>query len=427
MNDSESPGTGATSPIEDFAPPAGNPSAGGAPQATGTTASPRRDGLRIAAIVVAVLGACAIAYLALAVPGAWFPRAAPKAWGVADLGLVRGATGRVAGDELVVVAPDANGISLVSVTTDVRAIDYPGIAWIAADLREDADVRLLWRTDVAPNKLNSVPLRVESGRTLPAVMSGNPAWVGHVTGLALAVHGPLAQPVRIRGVVAKPMGARETVRDRLGEWFAFESWNGASINTIVGGADNQVLPLPAVLALVVGLSGCAFTLIRRWRPRAFGVATPVALAGLFVAAWLALDARWTWNLLRQERATAAQYAGKDAHDKHLASEDGALFAFTEKALAVLPRTPVRIFIVSDADYFRGRAAYHLYPHSVYFNPRSNRLVAANDLHAGDWLLVFQRHGIQFDPARGKIRWDANQTVDAEVKLVEPGAALFVIR
>jgi hypothetical protein len=93
----------------------------------------------------------------------------------------------------------------------------------------------------------------------------------------------------------------------------------------------------------------------------------------------------------------------------------------------MPRTPVRLFIAADADYFRGRAAYHLYPHSVYFNPRDNALPPASAFHPGDWLLVFQRHGIQFDRTKGKLRWEGNQTVNAELKLLEPGAALFVIR
>ena len=389
-------------------------------------AAARRDALRGALILIAMSATCILVYLAFAVPGTWFPRASPRSWNAQNLELARGG-GSVAGDELVVAKPDANGIAIVTVTTDFRAQDYPGVAWIVTGLREDADVRLLWRADYRPDKLNSTPLRVEAGHTLPAQLADNREWIGRVTGLALAIHDPLAHPVRIRGVIAKPMGAVETVRDRLGEWFAFEAWNGASINTLTGGADNQDVPLPAVLALAVALSAVVVVLVRRRWPAAFSVAAPTIVAGLFLVGWWVLDARWTWNLVRQERATAAQYAGKDARDKHLASDDGPLFAFIERARGVLPHTPVRIFVAADADYFRGRAAYHLYPNRVYFSPRSNELPPATAFRSGDWLLVFLRHGIQFDKASGRIRWDGNQTVDAELKLVEPGAALFVIR
>jgi hypothetical protein len=388
-------------------------------------AHPRHDARNGALIFLSVLLACTLAYLAVAVPGAWFPRAAPQLLTINDLTVARG-TGRVIGDRLVVSAPDANGIALVTVATNLRSSEYAGVAWIVGNLGEDADVRLLWRSDFQPDKLNSTRLEVEAGHTLPVVMAKNPAWIGQVTGLALAIHGPLAQPVLIRGVVAKPMGALETISDRLHEWFAFEPWNGASINTITGGADDQPIPLPAALAVIVGVSALAAFVIRRRRPGAFTVAMPAIAAGFFLAGWLVLDARWTWNLLRQEHATSVQYAGKDLRDKHLAGEDAPLFAFVQKALAIMPTTPVRIFIAADADYFRGRAAYHLYPHSVYFNPRDNALPPASAFHPGDWLLVFRRHAIEFDRAQGKLRWDGNQTVNAELKLLEPGAALFVI-
>jgi len=150
------------------------------------------------------------------------------------------------------------------------------------------------------------------------------------------------------------------------------------------------VPLPALLALVVGLGGLAFVALRRWRPDKFSVSTPAFLAMLFLVAWLMLDARWGFNLLRQEQATNALFLGKDARTKHLANDDAPLFAFIEKVRTVLPSTPARIVVLADADYFRGRAAYHLYPHNVYFNPRSNEIPEAALLHAGDWLLVFER-------------------------------------
>ncbi len=93
----------------------------------------------------------------------------------------------------------------------------------------------------------------------------------------------------------------------------------------------------------------------------------------------------------------------------------------------MPASPARVFVAADADYFRGRAAYHLYPHNVYFSPRGNALPPASELHAGDWLLVYLRKGIQYDASQGKVRWDGNQTVSVELKLVEPGAALFLVR
>ena len=406
----------------DIAPP----SAGRAESPPGTPRDGRRQTLRAALILVGALAACIVVYLALATPGAWFPRASERTWYANELGVVRG-SGHLVGDALVVTAPDPAGVTLVNVVTDFRSADYPAIAWRVDGLAPDADVQLLWRTDVQPNKLQGARVRVEDRRAVVTTVAGEAGWIGRVTGLALAIHGPLAQPVVIAGVVAKPMGVPGLVRDRLHDWFAFEPWNGASINTIAGGEDYQAFPLPVLLALAVGLAGLVVVIASRVRPALFGARAPLFVALFFLCAWVVLDARWTWNLVRQERATAARYAGKDARDKHLANEDADLYAFVDRALAVLPKIPVRIFIASDADYFRGRAAYHLYPHRVFFDPRSNRLPEARELHRGDWLLVYRQRGIQFDRAQGKVRWDGGQIVDAELKLVEPGAALFEIR
>jgi len=406
----------------DIAPPR----AGRAESPPGTPRDGRRQTLRAALILVGALAACIVVYLALATPGAWFPRASERTWHANELGVVRG-SGHLVGDALVVTAPDPAGVTLVNVVTDFRSADYPAIAWRVDGLAPDADVQLLWRTDVQPNKLQGARVRVEDRRAVVTTVAGEAGWIGRVTGLALAIHGPLAQPVVIAGVVAKPMGVPGLVRDRLHDWFAFEPWNGASINTIAGGEDYQAFPLPVLLALAVGLAGLVVVIASRVRPALFGARAPLFVALFFLCAWVVLDARWTWNLVRQERATAARYAGKDARDKHLANEDADLYAFVDRALAVLPKIPVRIFIASDADYFRGRAAYHLYPHRVFFDPRSNRLPEARELHRGDWLLVYRQRGIQFDRAQGKVRWDGGQIVDAELKLVEPGAALFEIR
>jgi hypothetical protein len=377
-------------------------------------------------IFAAVASVCLAAYLVYAVPGPWFPRVPRLTFSVQQMALTRG-MGEVADRQLVVAKPDATGLALVSVATDFRAADYPAIAWLVSGLAESADVRLLWRSDIRPDRLNSVTLRVAAGRGLPALLAGNPAWIGRITGLALAIHDPLAQPARVLGVVAKPMGAIEVLRDRVGEWLAFEHWNGASINTITGGADVQDLPLPALLATVVFLSGALVVVAARRRSRAMGVGAPAMVASFFLIAWFVVDARWTLNLLRQERVTVAQYWGKDERERRLAGEDAPVYSFVEKSLAILPKDPVRVVVAADADYFRGRAAYHLYPHNVYFSPRGPALPPASSMRAGDWLLVFLRRGIQFDRASQTIRWDDSQTVKAELMLVEPGAALFRIR
>ena len=175
-----------------------------------TTGSVRSRGIasRLAAIFTAALALCVLGYLALAVPGKWFTSARSLAWGPKDLQVAKGSA-RIVGDELAVAPADASGLAVVSLKTSLKSTDYAAIEWIAIDVPDHIDVSLLWRNDYKPEQLNSIPLVIVTGRLLRVVTKDHPAWIGNIGGLALAMRGPIAEPVRIRGVLAKTLSARE--------------------------------------------------------------------------------------------------------------------------------------------------------------------------------------------------------------------------
>lgn len=395
-----------------------------APAATTTAAAPRIGVLAIATFAVA-LAVLLVLYAALNVPGAWFPAASTTQWPARDLTITRG-TATLAGGELLVTAPGEDNTAIVSLASSIRATDFEAVHWIATNVPENADVRLLWRSDYEPQKLNFAKVTVESGRLLPTLVGHDPGWLGRITGLALIVRAPLAQPLRIAGVEAKPMGAFEIVRDRAGEWLALEGWTGTSINTVTGGADVQGLPLPLLIAGAVALGAAiAWAWSRYARRRALSL--PVLFAVLFVIGWAVLDARWIANLARQVAITEQQYGNKGWRDKHLAAPDGPLFNFIEKVRAQLPPDAKRVFVASDAHFFRGRAAYHLYPRNVYADAFRNVMPPPESLRLGDWIVVYQRRGMQYDAATRQLRWDGLAPVTADMKFSDAGAALFEIR
>jgi len=384
----------------------------------------QREVARAAMLFVVVLVVCLAAYAALTVPGSWFPNARPLVWSAQDLTLTRG-SGAVDGGALAVTAIDGSGLALVTLNSSFASADYPLIAWSATGASEQSDVRLLWSTEYAPSRINSVPLQIASGRLLPIVLARDPNWIGRIKGLALAIRGPLPEPLRISGASAKPMGIADVLRERFGEWFAFEGWSGSSINTITGGVELQALPLPLLAALVLVVAAAIWYALAR---RSSGLAAlPLVIGSLYLVAWMALDLKWTTNLARQLEVTKARYAGKDWRERHLAAEDAPLFEFIEKVRAKLPATPARVIVVSDVDYFRGRGAYHLYPHNVWFEARGNTMPAPSALHAGDYVVVYQRRGVQYDPGAQKLRWDDREPVAVELLAVGPGAAAFRIR
>lgn len=372
---------------------------------------------------IAALAALVVAYLVAAVPGKWFTSVTPLRFDARSLEVTSGMR-TLDGNVLVVTPQNGSDVVIVSLSAALRSADFPGIAWDVAGLPAGTEARLLWQTDYAPARMFTLDIPIQGGDLAPVVPGRDANWLGQVTGIALALKLPSSAPVRIRGVSAQTLSAAAVLRQRAREWLMLESWSGTSINTVVGGAELPELPLPVLLGLAVVIAATASLVLAGSRPARIGPGLPTALAAMFLATWFVLDARWQWNLARQVHATGEQYAGKSWREKHLASDDGPLFAFIEKVRTKLPASPARVFVLADADYFRGRGAYHLYPHNVYFNPW---VVPAASVRTDDYFVVYQRHNVQYDDKQQLLRWDDGPPVAAELLLAEPGAALFRIR
>jgi hypothetical protein len=393
--------------------------------------TPRTDGrarasalLRAAIMLAACSLAVLLAYVAFNVPASWFPTAEPMAFDPGRLAVSRGRAQAIPG-AIVVTSTGPDEAAIVVVSTELAAGDFAGVEWNVAGLPDVADVRLLWRNSYRPDRLNIVPMVVDGGRLRPIVIAGDPNWVGTIRGLGIAIASPPPEGVAIRGVTVRPLGALELVGLRVGEWLAFEPWKATSVETIAGGSDVQDLPLPAVLAaailLALGLHALHWRLAR---DRAAVLPFATVVLSLFVAAWLASDLRWAYNLARQAIVTARLYGGKSAHEAHLAAEDAALYRLVEQAREKLPREPSRVLVLAAEPYFRARAAYYLYPHNPWFDLHRSGLPEARRLRAGDWVLAYRRRGVQYNQAAQRLRWEGSGDIPAELALVTTDGALF---
>jgi len=398
--------------------------AASAPAAVSPLSGPRPAVVALWLFAVSAL-ICVSAYLFVAVHGAWFTSARALHWMPAQMTVTRGA-GQLRPEGLQLTSPDASGATVVSLITSLRSSQYPVIVWQSTGIPDSVEVALLWHNDYEPTRVFNRRLAVENGRVQPFTLEGDQNWTGTINGLAIGFKGAYAQPIVIGGATAKTMSTAEVLSDRVREWLTFEPWTGSSINLIIGGADVQEMPMPFVFAVIIGVAALLYGLLVRWRPRWVGPAGALIVGGLFVVGWFALDARLQWNLARQARVTAHTYAGKSWRERHLAAEDGMVFAFIEKVRAKLPPPPARVFMVGDEHYFRDRGAYHLYPYNVYFSPWVNAMPPASALRPGDYLVVFQRRGVQFDAAAQSLRWEGQAPVRAELMLVEGGAAMFKV-
>ena len=368
---------------------------------------------------------CTSVYLAITVQGPWFSRANTLHWSPQELSVTEGSA-QLRPDGVAVRAFDAVHPVRIAVTTSLRAGDYPVIAWETSGVSDELEVAVLWQNEYEPGRVFNQRVNVEAGRVQPTSMAGNPKWIGRINGIALALRGNFFEPVVIRGATAKTMSPREVLADRVGEWLKFEPWNGASINTLIGGADTQDLPMSFTFAVVFALAALIYFGLARWRPSWVGGWRPFIIGAMFLGAWLVLDARWLWNLARQVAVTADLYAGKSWHERHLVADDRAVFAFIEKVREKLPPPPARVFVVADEHYFRDRSAYLLYPYNVFFDPWQNTMPPASAVRAGDFLVVYQRRGVQYDASQQRLRWDGGPPVAAQMLLMDAGAAMFRI-
>lgn len=391
-----------------------------------TSAHPPRPFIVGAWALAMSVAVCLLVYLYVTVPGPWLSHAQPVHWDARALSVPRGSAQPNA-DGLALLAPDASGLTLVAVSTSLRASDYPQIIWETSQVSDGVKATLIWRNDYQPGRIFSRELEIVGGRIAAGQLARDSNWIGNINGLALVLRGTFTPPILVRGVTAKPMTAAEVLFDLVDEWLTFEPWSGTSINNRTGGVEVQEVPLTLLLAFVVGLAATTYVTLTRWRTRWVGPFRPVVIAGMFLVAWFILDVVWQWNLIRQIELTAAQYAGKSWRERHLAAEDGRLFDFIDKVRAALPPPPARVFMIAETNFLRGRGAYHLYPYNVYFDPWQNTVPPASAMRSGDYLVVFQRKGVQYDAAQQRLRWDGAAPVSAELLLVDSGAALFRIR
>jgi len=407
--------------------------------------APRSLTIWIAALAVTVL-----AYVAVAKAGPWYSPAPEVRIASSALQIARG-KGALIGDVLVVERTADDGNAVVSATTNLVARDYARVAWRLHGLAPGTSAFLLWNTDVEPDRVNRLPLAAQGGALLPADVAADPHWLGQVRGIALILHGEIERPVEILGADAGSGDAFATIASRVREWVAYARWNGSSINTVSDGDEAVLLPLPLLLFAALVVASAAIAAIVWWRGRGESIAPAARIASiapsvalLFLASWLVLDARWAVALARHVHDDGIRFAGKSPAAKHLALEDGALFAFVEKARTILPpiaadasdppghpgprgAPAARVFVVSDSNYVRGRAAYLLYPWNVWTDRAQNVLPPANDLRAGDWIVVYQRHGVAYDAAAHHLRWDGGKVISADLRLLDHGGALFELR
>ncbi len=217
------------------------------------------------------------------------------------------------------------------------------------------------------------------------------------------------------------MGVVDIAGDRSREWIAFEGFTGTSINGVTGGADVQDLPLPMLLAAIVALAALAVVRARALS-RPHGGPARGAGERCSSTAWLRRRCALGVESRRGRRcATARTYAGHDWRERHLAAEDGPLFAVHREGAREAAR--------------RARARVHGRRRALFPRPRRLSPLSAQRLFRARIETRFRRAracdpaiissstsvaACSTIPAAQRLRWDGGEPVAAELLLTRAG-------
>ncbi len=339
--------------------------------------------------------------------------------------------GGVADTSIEITRLDSQG--LAALRLPVRGLDasaYGSIRVETSELTPATRLGLLWREDTTPGSTHTRWLSTSSRGTQELALFDQPQWRGRIDALVLLVEGAPPDPLTIHRVELRPHAptASLILGKVWSEWTTFGGWTGRSINFIVGGKRTPLISPVLAAALWVTLSITLYAGTIRARRRPWRLA-PFAV--LFLAGWMALDMRWQRDLLLQLQITKEQYAGKTGEGKRLAAEDRTLFLFAEEVKRVLPREPVRLFLVAPSlsdpqDYYRRvRLHYLLLPHNI---GSLWTLPPSPGINPGDYILILPPHpAIRYFAQPGELRWDPDQRLPAERLISSPTGSLFRVR
>jgi hypothetical protein len=363
-------------------------------------------------------------YLLYSVPGKWGNSVAPLSWNGSELSLTIGhgysRQGNLAIEELA--KQGEQNVAVASLTPKTfHAKDYSAVNWSLTDVPPEVEIMFLWRTSENPDRTFARPLLIMNAREIDSLeMASDENWRGEIMGLALMVKGHLNAPMTVAGFSLEPASAKASLKKMLGRWFAFDGWQGTSINFLDGAAPDQEVPFVLAIAAIVLLALVLYLILSKIK-RLHGNAAMVWC--MVFLGWFALDARWQLNLFRQLDLTQQQFAGKSWKDKHLADWDAPLFDFIQQVKAKLPAAGGRVLYFSDFDDLRGKGTYYLYPQNVM---PINRPLVDGIVKAGDYIVVFEKKDMQYDSSRQALVWNGKQTIPADLLLSSTGNFLLKV-
>jgi hypothetical protein len=374
----------------------------------------RLSALALTASIVVLVGA----YLFWAASDGVFAGTAPLEFKPDDAVVIRGES--LQRGSLWAPTADADGVLIIRLTD--RTIDtalFPTLHIAALADTPPIAARLLWRQAEGARTTFAKTIAWRSSGQERVALAGDSQWGGQVAGLALAFKLQPKAAVLFRSATLQPDTGLSVFSQIAGEWLDREPWGQYSVNYLYGGAPNPRLPMVPAVFVVAAIAFLIYRLLAKRK----GFAPSLAVGVIFaIGAWVAVDARWQYNLLSNLYVTAEKYAGKSIDEKHRAAEDGNIYRVAETIRKGLPAGVTKVTLVSDladSELFLGKLRYYLLPLWLQSKP--------DPLDPQAVLAVVESAGSVTDPASGTLRLANGRTLDVVTLVDDPMVRLVRMR
>ena len=282
----------------------------------------------------------------------------------------------------------ANGRALLSsepvrIKADEQSV--LSFTWVPHDMPQEAS--FFWRRSDDPQNIRQTEI-ITAGKQL-INLDLEPEWQGEITEFGFLFTGTSGEIVEIGDVSLLPDSLDTRLQLAWRAWTSFEPWSQQSINFLHGGDYRQVIALPILVA-----AWLLTTLILLWLFLIPGKTLKsrqllITAGFVFLAAWVVLDIRWSFNNLRQIQLSMDSLWHTDDRQYTSTDLDEGIYQYVQNLKAdILGDQPTRILIIGDeeaVEYYLMRAKYHLLPHSVDVAGRFREDLAPGSL---DFVIFF---------------------------------------
>ena len=219
----------------------------------------------------------------------------------------------------------SSGEAVLSAKISFSADRYPFVEWKASGLSLGLQVRLFWRTQENPLRLENAKLHFLKDGNHFFDVAKHPEWRGTITELSIGIFGDLRNKSFIfESLMFKPFSFESAAKTITSEWTSSNIWKASSINFSTGTISGNHFYPGLFFGTLLLLSLVFIELLRKFfcaldKNRSKPSRTQAFMTAIFIC-WIGMDTPRMIGRFEQARETNFLFAGKTLAARAASSE-----------------------------------------------------------------------------------------------------------